>query len=946
MYNIAYWIKTHIFFLIIPVFSFFVPVCVITSHAAGQARIHYLTLPGSTEAILLECNGQFGMVDSGEDTDYPDGSDPRYPDRPGIAKTEGFESEVIAYLYKCGVTSDNFEFYIGTHPHSDHIGSADEIIREFHPKRVYIQEYKDEYITNENSLWDNLYVYDQMLRAAQDTGATIIQNFDPDAPLYPEKISIQGIITWDDGENQDNIRPDEVTVILTNLNTSEITTCQSTPDETGVWTYSFEKLQQYDESKEPIPYQVSLTVPDGYNITNPENAYDFVCSHTPVSVDSAVHIIWDDEQTLGEFRPSTLEIEVCKTLISPENADIADESMNTGNESDEETAFDETGTSYSLSSDKYGVWELSLEDIETDKENADLSEYHINVLNEPENYTFEIQEEELAIIAHYTGDDILPETAHDNVSVAEAENHGTSDEMETSLIPESDQVDYETFLMLTSDENTFYAGSNKSGQEGQFNELDQIQNTTSTPNFTLGNDMKLKIMHYGNDYKTSHKPDANYFSLGVLVEVNGKTAFLSGDINNFEGTETALAKELGHVDILTLGHHGHYGSNTYGYVTGLAPQIMVLPGSFQAITNTSSSYDATGTLDTLIAMGQKGIPLYVTSWYRCTIDAFVFNFDENLSSNIPKSIAYIADATKLSPVEYIYYVDGLPTVYTGWMTLNGYTRYFNNSMFSSKSELIKTESGNYIYLDENSEAKTGWAKYQNKWYYLTNDGYLLTGWQKINGITYYFNWDGAMKTGWLYTENRWYYFDLSGMMLTGWQTLNGSRYYFSQNGIMKTGWAHTATNWYYFDSNGSMAIGWRKISNIWYYMDTNGHMLTGWQKINGKWYYLNENGSMATGWREISNSWYYMDNSGVMLTGWLKNNGNWYYLTSSGAMATGWCKVSDTWYYMSSSGIMLTGWQKINGKSYYMYSSGAMAANTRIGKYYVDSSGAWIPDAE
>ena len=303
MYNIVYWIKTHIFFLIIPIFPFFIPACMITSHAAGQARIHYLTLPGSTEAILLECNGQFGMVDSGEDTDYPDGSDPRYPDRPGITKTEGFENEVISYLHKCGVTSDNFEFYIGTHPHSDHIGSADEIIREFHPKRVYIQEYKDEYVTNENALWDNLYVYDQMLRAAQDEGATIIQNFDPDAPLYPEKISIQGIITWDDGENQDSIRPDEVTVILTNLNTSEITTCRSTPDETGIWTYSFEKLQQYDENKTPIPYQVSLIVPDGYNAANPENAYDFVCSHTPVSDESAVRIIWDDEQTLGEFRP-------------------------------------------------------------------------------------------------------------------------------------------------------------------------------------------------------------------------------------------------------------------------------------------------------------------------------------------------------------------------------------------------------------------------------------------------------------------------------------------------------------------------------------------------------------------------------------------------------------------------------------------------------------------
>ena len=66
--------------------------------------------------------------------------------------------------YNLGVTQENFEFYIGTHPHSDHIGTADEVIEEFHPKRVYIQEYKDSYISNPAALWDNLYVYDQMLQ--------------------------------------------------------------------------------------------------------------------------------------------------------------------------------------------------------------------------------------------------------------------------------------------------------------------------------------------------------------------------------------------------------------------------------------------------------------------------------------------------------------------------------------------------------------------------------------------------------------------------------------------------------------------------------------------------------------------------------------------------------------------------------------------------------------
>ena len=89
-------------------------------------------------------------------------------------------------MHELGVTPGNFLFYIGTHPHSDHIGSADEVIREFHPKRVYIPEYEDEYIANPAALWDNLYVYDRMLEAAYEVGATIIWELDSAAPIEPK----------------------------------------------------------------------------------------------------------------------------------------------------------------------------------------------------------------------------------------------------------------------------------------------------------------------------------------------------------------------------------------------------------------------------------------------------------------------------------------------------------------------------------------------------------------------------------------------------------------------------------------------------------------------------------------------------------------------------------------------------------------------------------------
>ena len=83
------------------------------------------------------------MVDSGEDWDYPNGEDPKYPLRDGISKNVGYEQQVIHYLEKMGV--QKLDFYIGTHAHSDHIGSGDEILDHFPTDRLYISEYDDSY---------------------------------------------------------------------------------------------------------------------------------------------------------------------------------------------------------------------------------------------------------------------------------------------------------------------------------------------------------------------------------------------------------------------------------------------------------------------------------------------------------------------------------------------------------------------------------------------------------------------------------------------------------------------------------------------------------------------------------------------------------------------------------------------------------------------------------
>ncbi|WP_315298355.1 MBL fold metallo-hydrolase [uncultured Actinomyces sp.] len=147
-----------------------------------QTKIFVLS-SGSSDAILIQSGGWYGIIDGGEDSDLPDGSDPRYPVRSGTAAATNTSTEwLLKYLDDQGVNDTNVAFYLGTHAHSDHIANADDIIYKYRPKVILSPEYSDAWITDENGLWDNQYVYDQMVTAANwavdSYGATFIQRTD------------------------------------------------------------------------------------------------------------------------------------------------------------------------------------------------------------------------------------------------------------------------------------------------------------------------------------------------------------------------------------------------------------------------------------------------------------------------------------------------------------------------------------------------------------------------------------------------------------------------------------------------------------------------------------------------------------------------------------------------------------------------------------------------
>ena len=588
-----------------------------TEAASADTHIHILPFAG-TDAIVLESNGRFGIVDSGEDSDYPDGSDPRYPLRPGIVKGSGVEDAVVAYLKNLGVNSGNLEFYLGTHPHSDHIGSADEIIREFRPQRVYLAEYQDSFISDEARLWDNQYVYDRAIAAAKETGAILIQNLDPNAPV------------------------------------------------------------------EPAP--------------------------NPVEAQSDLTAVGDAPQ-----------------------ADVLDAE---------------------------GVMER----------------FGVDPTDQDDPYNSELLPEEGIAVTRSVDPNLIHEHAPD-------------------------------------------------------------PSTTGSPFFTLG-DMNIEIVNYGDDYKFNPVPDANYFSWGVKVKAGGSTAFLAGDINNYDGDEDRLSGMIGHVDLLKLAHHGLSGSNTPSYLTALSPTYAVQTG------NSSNLPEyATKTLDRL-GVRYFTAPEASANGYGAVVATFA---RDGLHLNVMKDAATY-HAFNHDPRLVLYY-QGLKQAYQGWKKLGGSWYWFANSAAATQNS---------------------WIKQGGTWYWLTDSGAMATGWAKAaDGKWYYFEGSGAMRSGgWMKQGSSWYYLSGSGAMQTGWLSKGGSWYWLDpDSGAMATGWAKaTDGKWYYFEGSGAMRSGgWMKLGGTWYYLSGSGAMHTGWLDLGGKRYYLSESGAMVTGKATIEGETYRFDSSGALL---------------------------------------------------------------------------------
>lgn len=161
-----------------------VPITDETFSGTYTDRIHFLNT-GNSDAILLESDGHFALIDSGEGSDNPR--------RKG--QYHGFEQTVIDYLKKTALDADgtpHLDFILGTHCHYDHIGSFHAILQQtdIRVDRAYFKPYDPALGKWYEDGWGEKTVYEQILRDLQTRGIPLVQEL-PTEPFAFGRFTVQ-----------------------------------------------------------------------------------------------------------------------------------------------------------------------------------------------------------------------------------------------------------------------------------------------------------------------------------------------------------------------------------------------------------------------------------------------------------------------------------------------------------------------------------------------------------------------------------------------------------------------------------------------------------------------------------------------------------------------------------------------------------------------------------
>ena len=755
-------------------------------------RIHFINTKANSgsDAILLESNGHYALIDMGEDYDFPDGTDTRYPNRWGISinNYQVLEDRLIRHLDQLGVKK--LDFILGTHVHSDHIGGADEILNRYQVGKFYLKKYSDQRITSTWGLWDNLFNYDNALRAAQNKGVTLIQDIkDEDSKFKFGDMDIQLYNYKNEYDADGNLKR------VLDDNSNSIVAVVTVAGKRIYLGGDLDNAEGAEDKLGPVIGKVDMMKWNHHYDAKISNTIGFIDHLSPSMI----------IQTTGG------DINLASTRDYLKNKNI--QVIHASSKTQDATVFDISDKGFTNVSGDFpniptvdekwykedGFWKYRLKDgqMAIGWQEIDGSDYFFN------------------------GKGQMQSGRWINV------NDGWNPYGDGNWYYLNANGKMQTGGWFYHENSWYYIQSNGARR---FNELAEIggqkylfdKDGKMLTGLQVFNGKKMLFSSSGalqteGSASSWQKIDGNWYYFdeeGTRIvgkrEINGATYYF-----NQEGVmQTGW--------IFTEGHWNYFASSgamKTGWVKDkgtwyyLDKDGVMLTG-LQEIDGTRYYLNASGAMQ--------------TGWKWLDNHYYYFATSGSMKTGW------------LKDKELWYYLDKDGIMLTGLQEIDG-TRYYLNTSGAMQIGW-KWLDNHYYYFATSGAMKTGWFKDKGLWYYLKpEDGVMATGLLDVDGTRYYLNASGAMETGWKLLDNQYYYFTESGAMKTGWFKDKGLWYYLKpEDGVMATGLLDVDGTRYYLNASGAMETGWKQLNGNWYYFQADGSLLRNSTTPDG--YKVNQDG--------------------------------------------------------------------------------------------------------